>query len=448
MRSKDVQLLSLPPGCMSRSSESEEDEAFKGMDKEYRSLKAKWTEDKQSARLAVSTLQQQVADRDRVIEQQRTMMTNLQSVVSTKNRIIEEQGIRLKEIEARVLDGQRQKMEEQQSRLQELEACLAEEKRAREELAARNAQLMTITSAIHGAFASHRDVVQLLLGSPGGVGSPVNAPQDLKVGVEAVVDVPKVDGESPTVVPIPVVAAEQIQAAVVDGASESLAEKTPVAAVDGPSESASAPRDPTPPPSAPEPPIEPVAEHVEVDTEPVVVPPPLPVADDTPPTGSESVGADVDMPPALSVNEQSKEPAAAHKPIIVVLPIKPALRSRPPIDSENPASPEITDRPKKTVSFSPLLDQVGVVPGKRKRAESLVTSYTCRVCLVDFVDEAALRGHVCPLQRIYQCGTDGCQKTFGSASSKRRHENAAHVDKPKLRAAKSGPINNSSSPGS
>ncbi|XP_055329002.1 protein diaphanous homolog 1-like [Paramacrobiotus metropolitanus] len=364
------------------SSDKALEELTEAIQNDFGHLKALWAEKVQKQQLTITKL-------ERHIKEQNTMTDRL------RGKIVE-QGARLKESEARVLDSQLQK-EAAQGRVEDLEARLVEEKRRIEELLAYNAELAQTTAAFHGVFARHRAVVERVVDSKASAGTPVG-------------------------IPIPGVAAT---------------EQASVAVADGPADSVPAPRDQTPPPSAPNLPVVTVAEHVDMDLPAVFFPPP-PVSDVTAHTMAKSVGAGVGMPSALSIMHATESVATAplaHKQILVTLP-KSALRVHlpsPPTDTQAEAahltSPEIS-APTKTVAFSSVSDQgAGIAvpaPGKRKRAETLLTANTCKVCLVEFADQAELRGHTCHGKPRYPCRVDGCGKIYSHLSGMYRHEKKAH----------------------
>ncbi|XP_055357036.1 uncharacterized protein LOC129602095 isoform X1 [Paramacrobiotus metropolitanus] len=370
-KSGKMRLAVRPPGKF----ESGSKEAFlKVMDEAYGYMKEKWTEERESERLAVRTLQKQVLERDRVISQQKSVMDTLRE---EKKRMMNEQ----------------QDASDSQRRIQELEARLAEEQRRVAELTARNTALLQVTESFHGAFAMYaknREVVEKLMNSKTDTDNQVRK-EDTAITADNTIPVPAA------------VAAEEHPGAVVKDAAESPP----------------APRDPASPPSEPKLPVEAVAENMEVDTELASVPP-LPVADDTPSSVEQNVGADVAMPPALPTSPAPKSP---RKPHFITLSFKPSLIHRS--ESVSPAT-----QPKKRVSFSPLPEPV--IRGKRKRAQSLLASSTCKACNVEYADEGELRRHSCPLQHNLPCRGIGCGKRFASVSGRRRHEKAAHGDQPKL----------------
>ncbi|XP_055357037.1 uncharacterized protein LOC129602095 isoform X2 [Paramacrobiotus metropolitanus] len=143
-KSGKMRLAVRPPGKF----ESGSKEAFlKVMDEAYGYMKEKWTEERESERLAVRTLQKQVLERDRVISQQKSVMDTLRE---EKKRMMNEQ----------------QDASDSQRRIQELEARLAEEQRRVAELTARNTALLQVTESFHGAFAMYaknREVVEKLM---------------------------------------------------------------------------------------------------------------------------------------------------------------------------------------------------------------------------------------------------------------------------------------------
>ncbi|XP_055344405.1 formin-like protein 1 isoform X2 [Paramacrobiotus metropolitanus] len=361
--SKPTTSVNLDGPSVQRSAEpgasaSGDQEPFKALDETCAWVKAKWEEERRSERQTISTLEKRVQSRERVIGEQKTVLGQLQTELTVKERTITQQ-------QARAADSQR--------RIQELQTRLAAEQRRVAEVTARNAKLLQVAASFRGAFAvyaQNRDVLDQLMNSQGDGGHP--------------------DAAIPAVVPIP--------APVMVAAAEN-----PVVVGRGAAESATA----APHPTAPELPLETVAEHVEIDTAP-----PLPGADDP----------GVDTPPVVS-SEPSPEPSAAPPPcksILVTPPktISPALVYR----ASTSPSPSEEPRPaKKTVTFSAL-----PVPLKRKRAETLAAGTVCPVCLLEYGDAGELRRHACPLRPSFPCTADGCHDSFQTESGRRRHARAVH----------------------